>query len=127
MDNAQPVGAAMRGGLGAPAQAASDTNQLAHSPLRDVREQPIRRSNMKKIVVFYDSPEPLLDFAGLSATTYDSPAQLAAAEEWNEANPFEYTLGVFQAATGITDRSVALWKLNSMVLRAMTATPGEDR
>ena len=75
---------------------------------------------MRRLVVFYE-PGPTVEQAmeGLSATTYDSPAQAAAAEEWDEDNPLEYTLGVFQAASGITDRSVALWKLHKLLLKEM--------
>lgn len=75
----------------------------------------------RRFVVFYED-QPAVDRAmeGLSATTYDSPAQAAAAEEWSETQPMEYLLGVWQALTGITDRSVALWKLNKEVLREMT-------
>lgn len=75
----------------------------------------------KQFVVFYEDP-PAVERAveGLSATTYDSPAQAAAAEGWDEQHPMEYLLGVWQALTGINDRSVALWKLNQAVLKEMT-------
>lgn len=75
----------------------------------------------RQFVVFYEDP-PTVERAveGLSATTYDSPAQCAAAEGWDESQPMEYLLGVWQALTGIQDRSVALWKLNAAVLREMT-------
>jgi len=76
---------------------------------------------VRQLVVFYEN-QATVDRAveGLSAATYDSPAQAAAAEGWDEQQPLEYLLGVWQALTGLEDRAVALRKLNEEVLRELT-------
>lgn len=81
----------------------------------------------KQLVVFYE-PASTVERAveGLSAATYDSPAQAAAAEGWDESQPIEYLLGVWQALTGIEDRSAALSQLNTAVLREMTKTGRQE-